>query len=106
MHGSYLVINNLSNHLFIQFPRIRALFPSYVCWALTLLAVIVAWVPFRATTFDGAMIFWSSMFGQNDIGLPVTVLGFLNIQLAADSALQFLFQGNDVLELQDWVYWS
>ncbi len=104
LHGSYLVINNLSNHLFIQFPRIRALFPSYVCWALTLLAVIVAWVPFRATTFDGAVIFWSSMFGQNDIGLPVTVLGFLNIQLAADSALQFLFQGNDVLELQDWVY--
>ena len=82
----------------------KAMFPSFFCWAITILAVIIAWVPFRATTFDGTIIFWSSMIGQNEIGLPATVLGFLNIQPSPESSWHFLFQGTDILELQDWVF--
>ena len=104
LHGAYLIINNLFSQLVIWVPRIRVLLPSYVCWSLTLLAIIVAWVPFRATNFDGAIILWRSMLGLNDMGLPVTVLGYLNVHLADNSPWQFLFQGNDVLELQDWIY--
>lgn len=104
LHGSYLVINHFSSFVFDKSNAVKCLMPSYLAWAITLLAIFVAWVPFRATTFEGALGIWSSMLGMNTIGLPATPLGLLGIELAADSSWMQLFSGEDIIELQDWVY--
>lgn len=41
-----------------------------VSWALTLLAVMVSWVFFRALSFEGAMAVLRGMFGFNGLSLP------------------------------------
>ena len=60
LHGSYLVIN----HLFRQVAGKRGS-PArdLFGWALTFLGVVVAWVLFRAETFDSAALVLKGMVG-------------------------------------------
>jgi D-alanyl-lipoteichoic acid acyltransferase DltB (MBOAT superfamily) len=69
LHGLYLMINNFwrslhksscKSHYFLQF----------CAWLLTFFAVLIAWVPFRAKTFTGAMSIWESMLGIHGFSLP------------------------------------
>jgi len=66
LHGSYLIVNQLWSDSALG-RTTRALVPatlySGLSWAVTMLAVIVAWVFFRAETFDGGMIILQSMAG-------------------------------------------
>lgn len=55
LHGIYLMINHFWNHL--GFKTLR-----YSGWVLTLFAVVVAWVFFRASTLSGALSMLDSMF--------------------------------------------
>ena len=41
-----------------------------VYWALTLIAVMVSWIFFRATSFDSALAILKGMFGFNGVSLP------------------------------------
>ncbi|WP_343859617.1 MBOAT family O-acyltransferase [Aliiglaciecola litoralis] len=64
LHGSYLVINHFYTAIRIKLSSAP---PSTVeklfYWLLTIFAVIVAWVFFRAETLDGALHLLKSMFG-------------------------------------------
>ncbi len=68
LHGAYLVIN----HAWVALARSR--FPQrknmvlwrMASWGLTMLAVLVAWVFFRAETFSGALNMLQSMLSLPD----------------------------------------
>lgn len=76
LHGVYLIINHLWRHLrgrrTTQTARAR--------WAgrcLTFLAVIIAWVMFRADSFDVARTVYAGMIGLNGIVFPTHYLSAL-----------------------------
>ena len=75
LHGLYLMVNHGWRKLFsVDEPsRLRRLFG----WALTMLVVVVAWVPFRAESLDGAMAVLGAMAGGNGLSLPEQLIGRL-----------------------------
>ena len=64
MHGLYLVAHR---HCPFNLPRVLA-------QSLTLLAVIVAWVPFRATSGVAAWSMFAGMAGMHGIALPQMIV--------------------------------
>jgi alginate O-acetyltransferase complex protein AlgI len=89
LHGSYLVIHSLWRRTGLALPRMAG-------WGLTSLAVIVAWVPFRAAGMDAARSIWRGMAGLNGIMLPRMVLSWLpalRIAAAPAGSLPYLADG-------------
>ncbi len=86
LHGTYLIVHRVFRSTTERRPVIRKALESppgtVVCWALTLLAVLVGWVFFRATTFGAAvevlhrMVVWQPGGGLSlhGIGLWSTLL--------------------------------
>ncbi len=67
LHGLYLVVHGWWERLGLRLPRLLA-------WAVTLLAVLLAWVPFRASSFAAAVEFYRGLFGGNGVLLPEIVV--------------------------------
>jgi hypothetical protein len=67
LHGLYLVIHG-------QFRRLGVPLPVTVCRMLTLLAVIIAWVPFRATSLPATIAVLRGMAGLNGFDLPQMIV--------------------------------
>jgi len=63
LHGVFLMINHLWRGTGLGIPR-------GIAWALTFVAVVVAWVFFRAPDLVGAWRFVTAMFGGNGISIP------------------------------------
>lgn len=73
LHGAYLATYHLWRRGGWRLPRGLA-------WGLTFLAVVFAWVLFRAASFADAWHLWGVMLGADGIVLPSTLramLGFL-----------------------------
>jgi alginate O-acetyltransferase complex protein AlgI len=75
LHGLFLV----ANHGWHKLKRIAGWRPEHrsslgavVGWLVTMTAVIVAWVFFRAETWDTATSLLTAMAGQNGIFLPLS----------------------------------
>ena len=70
LHGGYLVINHLWREIVAQ-HGLQTLLPRTVriiaSWLLTMMAVIIAWVFFRAETFAGALSLLTAMFVPAEI---------------------------------------
>ena len=68
MHGAAQAIAHGWNDLKGRYrlPRI----PGWLGWIMTMLFVLVAWVPFRAPNFAVTMGMWRSMIGLNGFALP------------------------------------
>jgi alginate O-acetyltransferase complex protein AlgI len=81
LHGLYLIVNHAWNSLFRSSVRLGALAPL-----LTFLAVVVAWVPFRAADLDTTMSVYSAMFGFGTIALPLEVADLVR-QLGIDPSV-------------------
>jgi D-alanyl-lipoteichoic acid acyltransferase DltB (MBOAT superfamily) len=64
LHGVYLAVNHLWRDAGRRAP------PLMVGWAVTLMAVIFAWVPFRSPSLATTLSIWSGMVGLNGIVLP------------------------------------
>lgn len=70
LHGLYLLIN----HSWVEFRRLLFNGRKYpdifrkIGWILTIIAIVIAWVPFRAESFEGAISILTSMSGLNGIG--------------------------------------
>lgn len=80
LHGAYLMINHGWQALLKRLGRS----PESTHWAgiavgqvTTFLAVVVAWVFFRAETFPAAMNILAGMAGANGIALPTSYLPYL-----------------------------
>lgn len=69
LHGGYLMINHVWSGSRLG-QGTRAIIHPYVyasfAWSITMVAVIFAWVFFRAETFTGATIILQAMFGMNE----------------------------------------
>lgn len=62
IHGGLLIVNHLWRRTGIVLPRI-------LCWLVTFLSVLLAWVFFRARTLEEAIVFGKSMIGYNGSGM-------------------------------------
>ena len=69
MHGAYLVINHGWRRLTGSNGDASG-WRAAVGIGLTFVAVVVAWVPFRAIDMDTALRMWRGMFGMNGISWP------------------------------------
>jgi alginate O-acetyltransferase complex protein AlgI len=67
LHGLFLIIHT-------GFRRTRLPVPAIVGQMLTLLAVIVAWVPFRASGLDATLAMLRGMAGCNGFALPQMIV--------------------------------
>ncbi len=77
LHGVYLIVNHAWN-AFCRRGGGRA--PSGRAWAiaartLTFLCVVLAWVPFRAETFEGSTRVFSAMVGMHGLSFESAGLG-------------------------------
>lgn len=72
LHGFYLAINNLWRYLknIIGFKSSPNKLKNILSTSITFLAVIIAWVFFRAESFQGAKIILKGMLGNNGIVFP------------------------------------
>jgi hypothetical protein len=68
LHGTYLVTH-------AQYRRWFPPLPLFLGQTLTLLAVVVAWVPFRASGYADTMVMLRGMVGLNGIALPRMIVG-------------------------------
>lgn len=94
LHGLYLTINHgwmeLKSHLgWGEGGRVAKL----AAGALTFLAVVVAWVFFRADSFASAQSMLASMAGMNGISLPTSLEAVLAPVVANIPYLEFIFRG-------------
>jgi D-alanyl-lipoteichoic acid acyltransferase DltB (MBOAT superfamily) len=87
LHGLYLLIA----HAWDSFSRVRL--PSPLAWAATLLAVIVAWVIFRAPDLHSAGVILVGLTGMQGLHHPIAPVGeapaviFISLALLAASAI-------------------
>ena len=79
LHGLYLCINHLWRFLADRsgIDLSASATGRFASWALTFVAVVIAWVFFRAETFDGAIGVLSGMAGLNGLILPEAWAGRL-----------------------------
>jgi alginate O-acetyltransferase complex protein AlgI len=75
LHGLYLVLHQMWGALLTKLQlnpsgSIYALF----AWLMTMLCVVVGWVFFRASTFEGAAGLLQSMLGLNGFSVPQGIL--------------------------------
>jgi D-alanyl-lipoteichoic acid acyltransferase DltB (MBOAT superfamily) len=62
LHGGYLVVN----HLWRGDGARRFVWPPFVSWGMTFVAVVLAWIFFRAATLGGAWRMLTGLFGLQD----------------------------------------
>jgi len=63
LHGVFICINHLWRKTKIQLPK-------FLCWLLTFNAVNLAWIFFRANSFEGAMNIVRAMFDVSKFVVP------------------------------------
>jgi alginate O-acetyltransferase complex protein AlgI len=80
LHGLGLLVNHAWRSSRLQLP---ALF----CWALTLVFVIMGWVPFRASSLTSALALWQAMLGFNGGDAATSLLGWTWIAVLGAIAL-------------------
>lgn len=74
LHGTYLIVNHGWRAMTARwgFDETRPLLPRPVAWLLTFLAVVMAWVLFRAHDFDTALRVLHAMAGGNGLAWEFT----------------------------------
>ena len=80
LHGAYLMINHAWRAGLARWRPGRRRGGPLARWSarlLTFLAVVVAWVLFRADSVDAALTIWSGMAGLNGIELPLRLAALL-----------------------------
>ncbi|MHA1538365.1 MAG: MBOAT family O-acyltransferase [Alphaproteobacteria bacterium] len=80
LHGAYLAVNHAWLHLRGKRAGGRRRPSALGLWsgrALTFVAVIFAWVIFRADNLPAALNIWAGMLGLNGVVLPQSLLGLI-----------------------------
>jgi len=72
LHGFFILVNHGFRRMF---PRTSV--PQWVGWGLTFAAVVIAWVPFRASGLEATVAIWKGMVGLNGAVLPGVLAGVL-----------------------------
>jgi len=96
LHGLYLVVNHAWRGLRERFgaaPTSPSAGGRVAGVAVTFVAVVVAWVLFRAASFGAAQSMLAGMFGLNGIALPETLGRLLGARSEAMRAFGITFAG-------------
>lgn len=64
LHGVYLVVNRL-------WRRTRVELPTYLCWVVTFVAVVIGWVFFRADSVASSVRMLKGMVGGYGVSIPL-----------------------------------
>ncbi|MGY4603088.1 alginate O-acetyltransferase complex protein AlgI [Bradyrhizobium sp. USDA 4474] len=80
LHGLGLLVNHAWRSTRIQLPALLS-------WALTLMFVILAWVPFRASNLASATALWKAMLGLGGGETAASPLGWAWVMALAAIAL-------------------
>jgi len=91
LHGVYLVINHSWRILYGY--RKRSNLSVFIAWVITMLAVVAAWVPFRAESMDSASNILFAMAGGNKISLPSSMAGIFGNTMQSLTGNIFIFEG-------------
>jgi uncharacterized membrane protein YagU involved in acid resistance len=72
IHGAYLTINHLWREYYSNGAKkyLSERLYKVICWNITFVAILVAWVFFRATSFSSALLMLHSMFDFGSIAIP------------------------------------
>lgn len=96
LHGILLSINHLWREQCNKFPGLKKMMPSWMSRILTLLAVVVLWVFFRASSVDSATKILSAMifpdFGSEFIAFSwkyslILIAGYISLCLPSTQQL-------------------
>lgn len=68
IHGIYLMIHK-------AWRRLGIALPDSIGRTITFLAIMIAWVPFRAADTEKTFTIWNAMLGANGYGLPTWLQG-------------------------------
>ncbi len=94
LHGCYLAVNQAWTRMRLRWlptpPRWLLPPGRFLAQALTLLAVIVGWVFFRASSFDGALVVLQGMAGQTGVSLPEAIASRAGVEFHAGGGQRFL----------------
>jgi D-alanyl-lipoteichoic acid acyltransferase DltB (MBOAT superfamily) len=103
LHGAYLIVNHgWRTWRSARHTKAGAL-ERRLGAVLTFLAVMVAWVFFRADSFDAATRILSAMGGRNGIGLPTAFHSMVTAGTRESLAsLGFRFEGLFAVRVGDW----
>ena len=92
LHGCYLVICHSfrDSSMFIQQYIPTGLY-RFLAWLITFIAVVIGWVFFRATTFEGSMLMLEGMAGVHGISIPQGIF------LRLDSTMQNMLTAANIV---------
>jgi len=105
MHGSFLILNHAWRQVKQRFAaRVgwTVTLPRPGCVALTFMAVVFAWVVFRAETLSGAGAMLRAMLCLDGITVPVDVYVYLGRFGPLAEQLGVAFDGENTVGLRDW----
>jgi alginate O-acetyltransferase complex protein AlgI len=74
LHGGYLMVNHAWRVMTPSWNKSTRLYQGFA-WFVTFVAVVIAWVFFRAQTFSGAWLVLKGMLGFNGVTLPAAFAG-------------------------------
>ena len=102
LHGIYLCVNHALLAAAKHSNAIAAITRQrWIGWLATFLAVVFAWVFFRATTLDGALAIASAMLGADGLTLP----GNYAVHLGTlPEHLGFVYSQKSFVSLGDWAF--
>lgn len=104
LHGCYILINHFW-HDFIGKYLMLSRYRLWRCfsWLLTFLAVVFAWVFFRAKTVSSANVLVAAMLGVNGIQLPERLEGFLGHKAEWIKQFGLSFDAQLIMSIGDWL---
>ena len=100
LHGIYILINHGWTRIRTTiFPGITESNKAYglLAGAVTFIAIVSAWVIFRAHTIEGAMHLLSSMYGLNGLSFPVDYATMAPWLSSTFGWLGLTFEGNQII---------
>lgn len=109
LHGLYLLVNHAWSDIQQRIPPLRFVFRYYLVGVITtFIAVVFAWVFFRAPTIDSALLMIKSMAFLDGISFPAGVAHALGERDTIISALNLFgitfIEENSVLQLNQWIF--
>jgi alginate O-acetyltransferase complex protein AlgI len=82
LHGIFLVINHSWHWIkrkMLGAQNKTSPVGGFISWMFTMIIVVIAWVPFRATSIEGAINMLESMMGVHGLSLPKGIAPKLSV---------------------------
>jgi len=99
LHGLYLCANHLWQHLFGGAERSVSKIERLFGILITFLAVVFAWVFFRAENVNNALTIMRGMLGMNGIGLPASFAFLVEYNIHIPAHINFRGMFNELREM-------